>query len=421
MSNYNDVIKGYRIPAQIRLDAKSAVQSEAVLSNLGTGNNLAFTYYEGLKVYCKNEKKTYIWREVIGLEQGLLLLNFTYPTYSPIDGINYSNKNFNFFSDIIQVELSPLQVINEGNGNGIIKRGRFAGSYGNIGLDAVDLSINYYNSNFSGATGEASFASGSDVIASGHSSNAGGVLTEASGSGSHAEGSGNWAQGNNSHAEGVGTVAISLGSHTEGSGTRAKGSYSHAEGVGSTSESYGEHSGGIWSTIYTPASTTIFVATDRLLNYGNGTTADTRSDAFTILKNGLAILPSVTNALIIAASGKAVVTKEYLNSVLPTPVVIINDQKIITTSYTLVDSDNDYTIFIENGATPITITVSGTLKARFQAGFIQRGTADVTFDTIGGAVLNTAVGNKIKGLNYQVYLEKVLTTLNFHLLGNTKL
>lgn len=63
--------------------------------------------------------------------------------------------------------------------------------------------------------------------------------------------------------------------------------------------------------------------------------------------NGLATLPSVTNALISAdTTGKAVVTKEYLNL-----------QKIITypadftgTNYTLTNADMGYSIIIVNGA-----------------------------------------------------------------------
>ncbi len=101
--------------------------------------------------------------------------------------------------------------------------------------------------------------------------------------------------------------------------TVSGGDYNTANGVGSTvsggshntAQSYGEWVGGTYSTNYTPLSTTEFNLTDRIFNVGNGTSETNRKDAFTILKNGLATLPSVTNTLIAEGSLKAVVTKEY--------------------------------------------------------------------------------------------------------------
>lgn len=92
-----------------------------------------------------------------------------------------------------------------------------------------------------------------------------------------------------------------------------------ANGVGSIvsggsnniAQSYGEWVGGLYSTNYSPLSTTNFQATDRIFNVGNGTSDVNRKDAFTVLKNGLATLPSVTNALIYVGSPKAIVTKGY--------------------------------------------------------------------------------------------------------------
>lgn len=91
-------------------------------------------------------------------------------------------------------------------------------------------------------------------------------------------------------------------------------------GVGNVTKSYGEWLGGIYPTVPTTGNVTGFSAYDRIFNIGNGNGVSTRSNAFTILKNGLATLPSVTNALITAdTTGKAVVTKEYLTLIVPTP------------------------------------------------------------------------------------------------------
>lgn len=101
-----DVPKGFNVPKQVRLDSITGIQNEENLKDLGSGNNLAFKYYEGLKIYCKDEKTEYVWREVIGSETGLLTTHFVYPTYSPVDGINYSGKSFNFF-EIASSNITP--------------------------------------------------------------------------------------------------------------------------------------------------------------------------------------------------------------------------------------------------------------------------------------------------------------------------
>jgi hypothetical protein len=96
-----------------------------------------------------------------------------------------------------------------------------------------------------------------------------------------------------------------------GTNNTAMGNYSVVSGgVANTAKSYGEWVGGLYGTDYTVSSSTAAVATDRLFNIGNGTLLEP-SDAFTILKNGLASLPSVTNAMLSLDSGKAIITKEF--------------------------------------------------------------------------------------------------------------
>lgn len=123
------------------------------------------------------------------------------------------------------------------------------------------------------AVGEASFAFGSSVIASGYAGHAEGSSTTASGPYSHAEGSysiaagplshaeGNssttdqaaqgHAEGNhttvsapNGHAEGNGTATSGTNGHSEGSSTTASGVNSHSEGAQTTASGYQAHSEG---------------------------------------------------------------------------------------------------------------------------------------------------------------------------------
>jgi hypothetical protein len=99
MDNMNDSPVGIRVTSQVPSDGKTYFISLASLKDLGTNNNLAYTYYNGMPAYCVENGKTYRWREVVGVEVGLIPANFTYPTGLEVNGINYSNKIYNFFLD----------------------------------------------------------------------------------------------------------------------------------------------------------------------------------------------------------------------------------------------------------------------------------------------------------------------------------
>lgn len=92
-----------------------------------------------------------------------------------------------------------------------------------------------------------------------------------------------------------------------------------------------------------------------------------------------------------------------------------NLQKVITNNYTLTDADNEYTIFINNDVTAITISLGTITIPNFCVGLIQEGTADVTFTGV-----TNPTGLKSKGQGYQTFIERKLQTSTFYLLGNTK-
>lgn len=101
--NYSNLTGGLRIQSQIPLDVKEYSLSENDLKNLGTGNNLAFTYTKGLVVYCVQEGRRWEWREVKPGEEntGLLSNDFVYPDGVITFGINYGLKSFNFFPYVV--------------------------------------------------------------------------------------------------------------------------------------------------------------------------------------------------------------------------------------------------------------------------------------------------------------------------------
>ncbi len=99
MNSVNNIPTGLVVPAQVPLDAKLFSPDEATLGNLGTSNNLAYTYHDSMEVFCMTEKTRWIWREVQLVEPtpGLVASDFTYPNGLIVFGIDYSNKVYNFF------------------------------------------------------------------------------------------------------------------------------------------------------------------------------------------------------------------------------------------------------------------------------------------------------------------------------------
>ena len=99
-----------------------------------------------------------------------------------------------------------------------------------------------------------------------------------------------------------------------------------------------------------------------------------------------------------------------------------NLQKTINTfPYTLVDSDDKYTIFIDNGASNVVINVPDGLIDNFSTVFIQEGTGTVTIQQSGTATLlypSTTLQNIIKGQYYWAMVEKKLATNTYYLLGS---
>jgi hypothetical protein len=211
---------------------------------------------------------------------------------------------------------SALIPLNEGGGIGYVINGRTAANYGNIGNFATDLSNSDATSSVRGATGLFSFATGFNTRASGQQSVALNSGTIASGIQSLATGNSTTASSQESTAMGGFTTASGVRSMSVNDSTIASGYAGFASGSSTEARSFVEAVFGRLNTLYTPSSTTAWVATDRLFGIGNGTSGPTvRSDAFIILKNGLTTLPSVTNALIIAeATGKAIATKEFVEA-----------------------------------------------------------------------------------------------------------
>ena len=131
----NNIPAGLKVPTQTPLDAKLHVASQAVLSDLGSNNNLAYTYYEGMVVYCVAERTRWEWRQEIPgqIDLKLLLNDFTYPNNLVVDGVTYSNKVFNFFRTSLAGPTGPQGVPGPAGANG---------TNGTNGADGLDYTSN---------------------------------------------------------------------------------------------------------------------------------------------------------------------------------------------------------------------------------------------------------------------------------------
>ena len=189
--------------------------------------------------------------------------------------------------ELVASSGGAFEVIDEGNGDGIVKTGRTAANYGNVGLDAVDLSHSSSSSSTRGATGTQSTAIGSKTTASGSLSTATGNTTTASGGTSFTTGFNTVASGDNSISTGNSNISSGDSSFSGGqTGSEAKGNASFAYGDDAMAESFAEFTVGMNSTDYTPNSTTAHDPDDRAFSVANGVSSGSKSEALIILKSG---------------------------------------------------------------------------------------------------------------------------------------
>ncbi len=190
-----------------------------------------------------------------------------------------------------------------------------------------DVNVGAYSSAFgrnTTASGENAMAFGELTDATGESATAFGNHSTASGFSATAFGNENLASGSvstafGSSAEATGQISVAFGSNVTASGSQsvafgflneATGNRSTAFGSGNAAAAYGETSLGLFSTTYTPASTTGFNANDRLLTLGNGSTTVTRSNALTIYKSGLMNINDAYNMPLTDGTANQVMTTD---------------------------------------------------------------------------------------------------------------
>lgn len=135
--------------------------------------------------------------------------------------------------------------------------------------------------------------------------------------------------------------------------------------------------------------------------------------------NNKLIETTLSNAQLNTATGGVLITKNYLNLKIQES-EDENLQKAISGSYSLTNADHQYVIFIDNGAANIVITIPTGLRENFCVGLVQRGVGNVQIIGDIGVTLRSPSGFNIKGVDYCMFIEKYLTSEEYHILGNTK-
>ena len=156
--------------------------------------------------------------------------------------------------------------------------------------DAQPLKLRTNNNLIATFGTDYSISMGNGSVASNNYATSIGGFNASPGFGSTSFGYGSYAGGTYSVATGFVNYANGAMAFAAGNQTEASGDVSTSFGAETRAKSYGETAIGTYNTIYTPASTTGWSATDRLFGIGNGTAVGARSDALTVLKNGNTII-----------------------------------------------------------------------------------------------------------------------------------
>lgn len=384
MSDYSDLSAGIRVVTQLPTIAKAYFLNIASMINLGVDDNLAYSYEEGLLVYCAEEDACFIWREIINGEVGILENNFTYPSNHYCGGINYSDRIFNFFIAVFVPAATPyleLRIKDKGEGNtnnyklqvGDIVQGRktkfrYWDSAIYIGPDPenrdecyvplVETIIGLENPNLpdpedlQGPPGKSAYEI---AVENGFVGTVEEWLLSLKG-----------ADGING-IDGISAYQVAVNNGFSGTEAQWLVSLKGANGI-------------------------------------NGT-------------NGLSAYQVALNTGFIGTEAEWIISLKGANGASASN----NFQKTVITGRVLNDSDNNYVIYVNNGTTNITFTVppSG-LREKFNCGFYFLGTGDVLFaEGVGVTILNP-IGKKSKGRLYSCYLERFENSQTYTLDGDTK-
>lgn len=119
--NITNILSAFYIKSQLPLDAKLYCLELNDLIDLGIYGEKPYEYYEGMRVYCNEDKNVYEWREVQEINrEGLLQTSFIYPEGAELNGVIYTDREFNFYRIYEDIKLgSPDNSITITNNENI--------------------------------------------------------------------------------------------------------------------------------------------------------------------------------------------------------------------------------------------------------------------------------------------------------------
>ncbi|WP_420572842.1 hypothetical protein [Kordia sp.] len=229
-----------------------------------------------------------------------------------------------------------LEQLDEGNGNGWRLIGQDSNNFGNIGLNAVDLSTATFPSTTYGATGSYAFSAGIVTTASGFGATALGNGSSATADNAFAAGGASTASGESSVALGRGTIASGDYSFAVGENSQATDEYANAFGNNSVASGFssfavgGSTASGTYSVAFggsTASGNTSFSAGAN--NFAGGQTS-VALGRFTRVTNDSATAIGLfneddTNALFMIGNGTGVTARNNAFSVMESGVVNIDN------------------------------------------------------------------------------------------------
>lgn len=391
--NVSDLPVGLQVASQIPLSFASYKLNEAALADLGAQDNLAFTYHKGMPFYCAEEKSTWTWEEVgetVNPASVFLLTNmFLYPDNWVVNGIDYSNKHYNFVKNQnVTLENVANYIIPGAPGNGIANI-----SYNNsIGVLTITMtnSVVY-------TTGDIRGTNGTNGIS----------ITGVTFLGS--------AGLNDTYR-----ISFSNGTFFDYNVVNGQNGTNGITPImtrsSNTSETIASSGSKTFSFVSTPNLGWAYGMRLRFANIGGAYMEGVITS----------VGPTAVVATMDNSSGAGTFTSWSIG-IAGDVGKSDNPQKTITypadftsDNYDLTAADDNYTIYIDNGSNNITITVDDALPSKIITAFVQKGSGLVTF-VASATVINSPTGGlKIKGQRYCVAVEREVASTEFTLLGNTK-
>jgi hypothetical protein len=94
ITNKKILTEGWHVGSQSPIDDRLIFDDIADLIDLGVNDANAYRYYEGMMALVLSTKTVYIWAE--NSTDGQIPAGFTYPPGISVNGVDYSNRTFNF-------------------------------------------------------------------------------------------------------------------------------------------------------------------------------------------------------------------------------------------------------------------------------------------------------------------------------------